>query len=109
MNIDLTPIIQAVIVLLAAFVTYKVVPWIKSKTTAQQQANLDVVYEMFCYAAEQLYGANHGPEKLTYVKEKLMEKGYDVDVPRIEATVKRLFNYHYMPVEKDDADDNNAD
>ena len=32
MNIDLTPIFQAIIALLAALVTYKLVPWIKART-----------------------------------------------------------------------------
>ena len=40
MNIDLTDIIQAIIALLAALVTYKLVPWIRNRTTAEQQALL---------------------------------------------------------------------
>ena len=109
MNIDLTVIIEAILGLMAALITYRLIPWIRSKTTAQQQANIEIVYEMLVYAAEQLYGANHGSEKLNYVKERLRERGLDVDVPRIEATVKRLFNYHYMPIPEDEADGNDAD
>ena len=94
MNIDLTPILQAVIILVSGLITYKLVPWLKARTTAQQQANINAWYRVFVMAAEQIYGANHGPEKMAYVKEQLMRKGFDVDVPTIEATVKELFNYN---------------
>ena len=43
MNIDLTPIFQAIIALLAALVTYKLVPWIKARTTESQQALLSAI------------------------------------------------------------------
>ena len=109
MKIDLTVILVAVLDLIAALITYKLIPWIQSKTTAQQQQNLDAVYCTLVFAAEQLYGANHGSEKLQYVKERLLERGYDVDVPTIEATVKRLFNYNLaVPIEKEEAKDDNA-
>lgn len=93
MNVNLTPIIEAIIALLAALVTYKLIPWIKSKTTAQQQANLEAVTRMLVFAAEQLYGANRGDEKLRYVQQKLAEKGYDIDADAIEAAVARYLNY----------------
>ena len=66
MNIDLTPIFQAIIALLAALVTYKLVPWIKARTTESQQALLSATVRTLVYAAEQLYGAGKGAEKLDY-------------------------------------------
>ena len=53
--IDLTPIFQAVIALLAALITYKLIPWIKSRTTKQQQENLYAAARIAVYAAEQLF------------------------------------------------------
>lgn len=91
--INLTPIFEAVIALLAALITYKLIPWIKSKTTATQQANLRAAVKMLVFAAEQLYGANKGAEKLRYVKDKLAEKGYSVDADAIEAAVAQYLNY----------------
>ena len=35
MNINLTPIIQAIIALLAALITYKLIPWIKANSLPQ--------------------------------------------------------------------------
>jgi hypothetical protein len=42
------------------------------------------------YAAEQLYGAGAGKEKLMYVKGQLAKKGYHVDIDEIEAAVLEL-------------------
>lgn len=88
--IDLTDIIQAVIALIVALITYKVIPWIKARTTESQQAILMATVRTLVYAAEQLYGAGKGKEKFTYVRQKLQEKGFDVDVDAIEAAVKEI-------------------
>lgn len=88
--IDLTPIFEAIIALVAALVTYKVIPWIKAKTTESQQVILMATVRTLVYAAEQLYGAGKGEEKLQYVKQKLEEKGFDVDIDAIEAAVKEI-------------------
>lgn len=91
-NINLTPILQALIGLLAALITYKLIPWIKSKTTAQQRENLFALIRVLVFAAEQLYGSGHGEEKLEYVCAQLREQGFEVSLPEIEATVYENFN-----------------
>lgn len=88
--IDLTPIFEAIIALVAALVTYKLIPWLKARTTESQQAVLMSTVRTLVYAAEQLYGAGKGKEKFTYVRQKLQEKGFDVDVDAIEAAVKEI-------------------
>ncbi len=89
-SIDLTPLFQALIGVLAALVTYKFVPWIQARTTAQQQDMLRAAVSVAVYAAEQLYGAGKGKEKLTYVIGQLAKKGYHVDKDEIEAAVREL-------------------
>lgn len=79
MNINLTPIFEAIIALLAALVTYKLIPWIKSKTTTSQQAALEAAARVAVYAAEQIYGAGKGDEKFRYAQEYLARKGFDID------------------------------
>ena len=91
MNIDLTDIIQAIIALLAALVTYKLVPWIKNRTTAEQQALLSATTKTLVYAAEQLYGAGRGAEKLDYVAAELEKRGFTADRAAIEAAVAEAF------------------
>ena len=93
--IDLTPIFQAIITLLAALITYKLIPWIISKTTKQQQENLSALAKTAVYAAEQLYGANHGDEKLEYVKNILLKAGYNVNMDILRAAIEAAV--HNMP------------
>ena len=88
--IDLTPIFQAVLGVLAALITQKLVPWIQARTTAQQQEMLRAAVSVAVYAAEQLYGAGAGKEKLMYVKGQLAKKGYKIDIDEIEAAVREL-------------------
>ena len=89
-GIDLTPLFQAVIGFLAALVTYKLIPWIQARTTAQQQELLRAAVSVAVYAAEQMYGAGAGKDKLMYVKGQLAKKGYHIDLDEIEAAVHEL-------------------
>ena len=90
LSINLTPLFRAVIRFLAALVTYKLIPWIQARTTAQQQELLQAAVSVAVYAAEQLYGEGSGKEKLMHVKGQLAKKGYHVDVDEIEAAVREL-------------------
>lgn len=104
-NIDLTPIIQAIIMLLAALITSKLIPWIKAKTTNEQQQYIAATIKTLVFAAEQIYGAGHGDYKLEYVQKALEAKGFTVDRAQIEAVIKEnLFTLHdtkptVLPVE----------
>ena len=95
MNIDLTPIFQALIALLAAIITFRVVPWIKSKTTGAQQQNLAAAARIAVYAAEQIYGANNGDLKLDYALDILEDKGFRLDRgilrEAVEAALKEAY------------------
>lgn len=89
--IDLTPIIQAVIALLAALVTYKLIPWIKSKTTVEQQTALNIAAKTLVFAAEQIYGEGKGADKFDYVVMELQNRGFSADPVIIEAAVRENF------------------
>lgn len=93
MNINLTPIIQAILALMAALITYRLIPWIKARTTAAQQSNIRAAVKVLVFAAEQLYGAGKGKEKLQYVRDRLREQGFDVDTDEIEAAVGEYINH----------------
>ena len=90
--IDLTPIFEAILALLAALVTYKLIPWIKARTTAEQQSLLTATVKTLVYAAEQLYGAGKGAEKLDYVISELEKRGFTADRAAIEAAVAEQLN-----------------
>lgn len=94
--IDLTPIFQALILLLAALITYKLIPWIKARTTDAQQANLTAMAKIAVYAAEQLYGAGQGDKKLEYARKALISAGFDVDTDVLRAAIESAV--YNMPV-----------
>lgn len=104
MNIDLTPVFQAIIALLAALVTYKLIPWIKARTTAQQQSTLSAMAQTLVFAAEQMYGAGKGRQKLDYVIGELHTRGYDVDHAEIEAAVKQMSDGWFTETTEIDGD-----
>ncbi|MBE5807098.1 MAG: holin [Clostridiales bacterium] len=91
-NIDLTPILQAVIGLIAALIAYRLIPWIKARTTTEQQAQYMAAVRVAVFAAEQIFGAGKGAEKMDYAINYLREKGFDVDSREIEATVGEFIN-----------------
>lgn len=90
--INLTPIFQAVIGLLATLITYKLIPWIRAKTTNEQRIRLDAAIRAAAFAAEQIFGAGHGADKMEYALRWLREQGFDVDSREVEAVVGELFN-----------------
>ena len=100
--IDLTPMFNALIVLMAAIITAFVIPWIKAKATTQQLTMIEGITRTLVFAAEQLYGSGHGEEKLAYVVEKLEAKGYTADLDMIEAQVKAHFG-HWGGAQEDSA------
>lgn len=92
--IDLTFIVEAILALLATLITVKLIPYIKSKTTAEQQAKIQAAINTVVYAAEQLFGAGRGEEKLDWALKNLESQGIKIDSAAvragIEAAVKAL-------------------
>ncbi|HHU02441.1 MAG TPA: hypothetical protein GXZ91_04835 [Christensenellaceae bacterium] len=88
--IDLTPLFQAIITLLAGLITYKLIPWIKANTSDRQQLMLESTARIGVYAAEQLFGALNGTQKLLFVKDYLRDKGYDVDTDEVKNTIEAM-------------------
>lgn len=95
MAIDVTTIVNTVIALIMAIISAFVIPWIKSKTTAQQREDLVAWVKIAVAAAEQIYrGAKRGEEKKQYVLDFLTKNGFSVNEDSvntaIEAAVKQL-------------------
>ena len=92
MNIDLTAIINAAIALIAALVSYRLIPWIKARTDNEQQAKLAAAIRVAVFAAEQIFGAGHGAEKMDYALAYLRGKGLTIDPREVEAAVYQYLN-----------------
>lgn len=87
--IDITPIINAAIMLIAAAVSVFLIPWIKSKTTDAQRKELVEWVKIGVAAAEQLYkGQGRGEEKKQYVLDFLKQKGFTVDEESVNAAIE---------------------
>ncbi len=87
--IDITPIVNAVIAIIAAVITAFLVPWIKSKTTEQQRKEIGAWVKIAVAAAEQLYeGQGRGAEKKAYVLEFLAKNGLTVDMDAIDTMIE---------------------
>ena len=92
---DLTPIVNAVIALIAAIITTFLIPWIKSKIDAAKLAQIVEWVGIAVRAAEQIYNeSGMGEKKKQYVLDFLAEKGFTLDPnsinAMIEAAVKEL-------------------
>lgn len=92
-NIDITPIIEAVITLIAAVITVFIIPWIKSKVSASKWDNLCSYAETFVKCAEMTFkGTGLGKDKKKWVTEKLTElankQGLKFSPEAIEAAIE---------------------
>lgn len=67
MNIDLTPIVQAAITLIAVIITSVLIPWIKAKVSAENIEKAKNLVKLAVQAAEQIFGEGKGEEKYNYV------------------------------------------
>lgn len=86
---DITPVIEAAAALIAALITAFLIPYIKSKTTAQQQAEINQWVKIAVAAAEQIYiGSGRGEEKKKYVLEWLHAHGITLDTAKIDAMIE---------------------
>lgn len=91
--IDLTPLLQAVIALLAALITAYVVPYVKSKTSAQQLERMQSWARIAVKAAEQLYtDSGQGEKKKAYVLSFLNQHGFNLDMATLDALIESAVN-----------------
>ncbi len=90
-NIDLTALINAVLALCAALITTRLIPWINSKLTSEQERSLEFWTDVAVRSAEQYFGSRAGQEKKAYVMSFLESRGFEADDALIEATVCALF------------------
>lgn len=92
--IDLTYLMEAVIGLLIMLAMRYLIPWLKSRMTNEQEATLITLFDVACMAAEKIYGAKKGDEKLAYVERYLEARGIKLDTMRLKtyvnASIKKM-------------------
>ena len=86
---DLTPIVNAVIALIAAIITTFLIPWIKGKIDAAKLAQIVEWVGIAVRAAEQIYNeSGMGEKKKQYVLDFLASKGFTLDPDSINAMIE---------------------
>ena len=86
---NITTIVEAAFTLIAVVVTAAVVPYIKSRTTAKQQAELSAWVKIAVTAAEQIFtGTGLGRNKKEYVQRWLTAHGFTVDTDKIDTMIE---------------------
>lgn len=100
---DITPIIEAVAALIGVTITCILVPFIRSKTTAEQQKEINAWVKIAVAAAEQIFtGSGRGQEKKQYVIAWLKERGITVDEGELDALIEAAvyeLNQGIIPIE----------
>ena len=87
--VDLTNIVLAGITLIIAIVAVFVIPYFRSKTTAEQFSTIKLWVTVAVNAAEQLFiGSGRGEEKKNYVLNFLESKGFTIDLESIDALIE---------------------
>jgi predicted nuclease of restriction endonuclease-like (RecB) superfamily len=87
--IDLTPLFNALVAVSMAAITAYIIPWIKSRTTAEQQETANTWVKIAVQAAEQLYkGSGKGAIKKQYVLDYLESKGFTLDATSIDNMIE---------------------
>ncbi|MEI6296270.1 MAG: phage holin, LLH family [bacterium] len=82
-------IVLAIISILGTLVTSFLVPYIKSKTTAEQLANVKFWVEIAVKAAEQIFDIpESGEDKKAYVLKFLATKGIVLTVEELNALIE---------------------
>ena len=84
---DITAIAEAIILLIMAIITCYLVPMIKARLDNEQLAKVRVWVDIAVNAAEKLYGAGKGDEKLKYAEGILLNKGIKLDTMALKAMI----------------------
>ena len=85
--LDLTQLAQTIISLAAGIVSLYLVPWLRSKLTNEQLSKAKSWVQIAVYAAEKLYGAGNGDQKLVYAEEILRKHGIRLDTATLKAMI----------------------
>lgn len=94
--IDFTPLVEALITLAVTAITVFLVPWLRERYGTEKLAKAQGWVQVAVLAAEKLYGAGKGDEKLAYVEDFLEEHNIilDMDALRVlvNAEIKKMEN-----------------
>ena len=87
--VDLTQIVVAVLTLVISLITAFLIPYLKTKVSAEKLDTIKFWVNIAVEAAEMIYvGTGRGQEKKDYVVQFLNSKGFTLNVAEIENLIE---------------------
>ena len=86
--IDVTPLANALIMVLAVLITVYLIPWIKSQTTEKQRKEVEAWVNIACAAAEQLYHTDTIQDRKQYVMDFLAKKNLKINPDELDKMIE---------------------
>lgn len=95
---DITSIVKLLFGILSLIFTVVLVPYIKSKTTTEQRADLLALVKIAVAAAQQLYkGHGQGDLRKVYVVTWLNDRGVTVDMDELDTMIESaVYELHML-------------
>lgn len=92
--LDLTPLVQAIITLAATAVTLFLIPWLRERYGNETLNKAKSLVQIAVYAAEKVYGAGNGEQKLEFAEHVLAQHKIKLDtntiMAMIDAEIKKM-------------------
>ena len=85
--IDFTPIVEAIIALATTAITVFLIPWLRERYGNETLVKSQSWVQIAVYAAEKLYGAGNGDQKLAYAEQVLAQHKIKLDTTTLKAMV----------------------
>lgn len=84
---DFTPLVEALISLAITAITVFLIPWLRERYGNEKLTKAQFWVQTAVEAAEKIYGAGKGDEKLAYAEQFLAEKNIKLDMTTLVAMV----------------------
>lgn len=94
--IDLTPLVEALMGLAVTAITVFFIPWLRERYGNETLEKARNWVQIAVYAAEKVYGAGNGDQKLAYAEEVLAQHKIKLDT----ATLKTLVDAEIRKMEQ---------
>ena len=95
-------LIKLIFAILGALLTYWIIPWIRTKRSAEERAALAESIRIAVQAAEQIYSqAGKGQEKKAYVIKWLMEQGIDTTGETVGQLIDAMIESAVLELKKE--------
>lgn len=85
--LDFTPLAEALIALAVTAITVFLIPWLRERYGNETLEKARSWVQIAVYAAEKLYGAGNGDQKLAYAESVLLQHNIKLDMNTIKALV----------------------